>query len=219
MKDKLLEKLKGAVANPLRLSLKLFGLVWLFLLIHVILKLTFNYWQPYIIPTEQLKAISDFIDKTFIKDILDFILYVINGTLMMLTSIVCWWFKDRKCTVIFFVTCVVLGVANLHPVLCNFTPIISCFVLPLIYDRRKWIWIIATFLLNFVFLKLSFWLEGYMISYERTYIINLFAHTDYYIILVLNYITFNLIRIYLQKKRGNTKWEKIIGFLGLVQEA
>ena len=54
---------------------------------------------------------------------------------------------------------------------------------------------------------------------EMPYIVNVFAQFDYYIMLALNYITFNLIRIYLQKKRGNKKWVRIIGFLGLVQEA
>ena len=122
---------KDIIKNPLRLAIKLFIITWVLLILQIVLKVTFNYWQPYVIPTEQLEMLSNFIDKTFIKDILDFLLYVVNGTFMMLASIVRWWFKDKKQSYIFFGTCVVLGILNLHPILCNFTPIISCFVLPL----------------------------------------------------------------------------------------
>ena len=51
------------IKSPTRLVVKLFILVWVFLALHITLKLTFNYWQPYVIPTPQLQAISDFIDN------------------------------------------------------------------------------------------------------------------------------------------------------------
>lgn len=209
---------KDIIKNPLRLTIKLFITTWIILILQIALKITFNYWQPYVIPTEQLETLSNFIDKTFIKDILDFLLYIINGTFMMLASIVRWWFKDKKQSYIFFGTCMILGALNLHPVLCNFTPIISCFVLPLLFDRKKWVWIIATFILNFVFLKLSLILSEVTNTADFNYIEKVFFQFDYYIMLVLNYITFNLLKIYIQK-RGNKKWAKIYGFLGLEIEA
>ena len=46
------------VKNKSRLAIKLFIIVWLVLAIHIALKLTFNYWQPYVIPNETLGAIN-----------------------------------------------------------------------------------------------------------------------------------------------------------------
>ena len=50
------------IKNKSKLAIKLFVVVWIVLAVHIALKLTFNYWQPYIIPNDQLQVISDFID-------------------------------------------------------------------------------------------------------------------------------------------------------------
>ena len=62
--------------NKTRLALKMFIILWFLLFLQVILKLTFNYWQPYVIPTPQLERISDFIDNNlWLKIIIDNIKY------------------------------------------------------------------------------------------------------------------------------------------------
>lgn len=201
MKDKLLEKLKSAVANPLRLSLKLFGLIWLFLFIHVILKLTFNYWQPYIIPTEQLENVGNFIDDhIFINKFISGILYIINGLLLILCGIQRWWFKNKKETFIVGFTLLLMYLLNELFNLDNITIIISSFVIPLVLDKKKWLWIILSFVCSFIFLALSLWIEGYSNANNMNYVVALFLNNDYYIMLIMNYILFNIIRL---KKEGN----------------
>ena len=67
----MIDKLKKMIPNPLRLVLKLYCLVWFFLILQVVLKLTFGYWQPYVIPTEQLERISNYLDHSFIRHIIN----------------------------------------------------------------------------------------------------------------------------------------------------
>lgn len=186
------------VKNKSRLATKLFIIVWIVLAIHIGLKLTFNYWQPYVIPNDRLQAISDFIDNnSIIKIILDKILYIINVVFMILAGIQEWKF-NKKYPIIIILICAILSALN------DFTPInqltdsiISIFtliVLPLIINKKKWLYVLLTFAFSNIFLFLSLWLEGFVNSNDMQYICKVFLEFDYYIMLVLNYFVFNLVR-------------------------
>ena len=93
MKNKFNEMFK----NKARLSLKLFILVWVVLLLQVVLKLTFNIWQPYVIPTPLLQAISNFVDNHFLlKAILNYFPYYATSLLMLLAGLQEWSPKTLK---------------------------------------------------------------------------------------------------------------------------
>ena len=99
-KEKFKEKLGRMIPNPLRLALKMFGLVWFFLVLQVVLKLTFNYWQPYVIPTEQLENVGNFIDDhRWLYATLNSIFYIFNSMLMTLTCLQQWRFENNKQTI------------------------------------------------------------------------------------------------------------------------
>ena len=84
------------IKNKLRLTLKLFLILWFLLFLQVILKITFNYWQPYAIPTQQLEVISDFIDSNKVLIIvLDGVFYIFNAIIMILCSIQ-QFYKNKK---------------------------------------------------------------------------------------------------------------------------
>ena len=103
------------VKNKSKLAIKLFIIVWIVLAVHIALKLTFNYWQPYVISNDKLQAISDFIDANrWIRDISDCILFLINSVLMVLSAIQQWKFKTKK---IFLIT-ILLYIVLLLLVLC-----------------------------------------------------------------------------------------------------
>ena len=88
--------IKRMIKNPDRLAVKVFILIWFFLTVQIVLKVTFNYWQPYVIPTPQLQAISDFIDNNrWLEVIINGILYTLNTTLYMLCCLKQWWFKNK----------------------------------------------------------------------------------------------------------------------------
>ena len=183
--------------NKTRLALKLFGLVWFVLVIQIVLKLTFNYWQPYVIPTSQLQAISDFVDNNvWIINITDFILYIINGLLMVLCGLQQWCFKDKKQYIIFFSIIIAFNILYFIPFFRDFTSIIFPIAVPLILNYKKWITILLTSVLNFIFLALSVWLSNISNTSQLPYIIKLLFNLDYYIMLVLNYFVFNFIRVY-----------------------
>ena len=192
--------------NKTRLALKMFIILWFLLFLQVILKLTFNYWQPYVIPTPQLERISDFIDNNlWLKIIIDKIYWLFGTTIMILCGIQQWKFKKHKKKIIS--TILILGVISFlddftkyNIVIDSVITIISVIVVPLIINYRKWFYIILTFVLSNVFLAISLWLEGFSKTDNMTYIIKLFFTHDYYIMLVLNYILFNLIRM---KKEEN----------------
>lgn len=181
--------------NKFRFTLKLFIIVWIVLFIHVVLKLSFNYWQPYVIPTEQLQSISDFIDShKWIKDTLDGILYMINGILVYLCSLKIWWFKNKKTS---FLAIVVLLLTYLSSVFLGQSSIVTLIVafgFPLLIDKSKWLFVILTFLLSNLFMILSLILEGFVNTNDMQYICKVFLQFDYYIMLVLNYFAFNLIK-------------------------
>lgn len=191
--------------NKFRFTLKLFIIVWIVLFIHVVLKLSFNYWQPYVIPTEQLQIISDFIDNhRWIRDILDGLFYIINALFMILASIKRWWFKNKIQSII-VITIVILSYLFIQFVKqSDVLTIILAIGIPLILDWRKWFFTIITFALNNIFLAISFWLESLTNSNNMPYIVQTFFVLDYYIMLILNYFVFNLI------KKGGIKNGKTI---------
>lgn len=184
------------VKDKTRLTLKIFVIVWIVLIVSVVLKLTFNYWQPYVIPNEQLQIISDFIDNNvWLKTILNGIFYIINATFMLLSGLQRWWFKDKTHTICVYVLLVIGFISTfLFPFLTDIVTLLLSLGLPLILDYKKWLYIIITFILSNIFLALSLWLEGFVTSNEMNYVINLFLQNDYYIMLALNYILFNFIR-------------------------
>ena len=188
--------IKRMIKNPARLAVKVFILIWFFLIVQIVLKVTFNYWQPYVIPTPQLQAISDFIDNNrWLEVIINGILYVINGTIVLLCSLKRWWFKNKKHTII------VLSCLFTNYLLCVFVyrsfiiTLLLAFLLPILLDRTKWLYIIITFVLSNLFQILSFWFEGFVSSDNLPYIVALLLNFDYYLMLFALYFSINLIKI------------------------
>ena len=190
------------IKNKLRLTLKLFLILWFLLFLQVILKITFNYWQPYVIPTPQLEMISDFIDsnKALIV-VLDGVFYIFNAIIMILCSIQQWWFKNKKQSIIVisiiilsYIYLIIFGQSTILSIILNFS-------IPLIINYKKWLYIILTFIFSNLFLLLSLWLEGFTSSNDMSYIVATFLNIDYYIMLVLNYMLFNFIRIRKENKK------------------
>lgn len=183
------------IKDKKRLAIKLFIALWIVLALHILLKITFNYWQPYVIPNDTLQVISDYIDShRWVQAILNGVLYVFNGTIMILCSIKRWWFKSNKQAII-VISLVVLGFV--YKLLTNDTIIntlLLSILLPILLDKSKWVYTLSTFALTNVFLLLSLWLEGFSNADNTNYIIAMFLVFDYYIMLVLNYFVFNLIR-------------------------
>ena len=181
------------IKNKSKLAIKLFIIVWGVLLVHIGLKLTFNYWQPYVIPNEQLQVISDFIDSNrWIEIILNGILYIFNGYLMICCSLQCW--KLNKKWTIITLCLLLLGFVCVAFVEQTIVTILLSIVYPLIINRKKWLYIILTFAFTNVFMILSLLLEGFVNTNDMQYICKVFLQFDYYIMLVLNYFVFNLIR-------------------------
>lgn len=191
-----------------RLALKMFIILWFLLFLQVILKLTFNYWQPYVIPTPQLENISNFIDRNlWLKIIIDKIYWFVGTLLMIFCGLQQWWFKKHKKK--FLITILILGVISFvddftkyNSAIDSVITIASVIVIPLIINYRKWFYIILTFILSNVFLAISLWLEGFVKTDNMTYVIKLFFTHDYYIMLLLNYILFNFIRIKKEEKEN-----------------
>ena len=190
------------IKNKLRLTLKLFLILWFLLFLQVILKITFNYWQPYAIPTQQLEVISDFIDSNKVLIIvLDGVFYIFNAIIMILCSIQQWWFKNKKQSIIVisiiilsYIYLIIFGQSAILSIILNFS-------IPLIINYKKWLYIILTFIFSNLFLLLSLWLEGFTSSNDMSYIVATFLNIDYYIMLVLNYMLFNFIRIRKENKK------------------
>lgn len=186
---------KRMFKNPLRLTLKLFGLLWFFLLFQIFLKVTFNYWQPYVIPTEQLENIGNFIDShKWLQIILNGIFYLTNAFLMTLAGIQQWRFKNIKQRIIFYLSCLIAYIFNLLG-LDTIATILITILVPLVLNYKKLIYIIIVFILNFVFLFLSLFLEGFVTSDNMNFVVRSFLQMDYYIMLGINYFAFNLIRM------------------------
>lgn len=200
-KEKFKEKLGRMIPNPLRLALKMFGLVWFFLVLQVVLKLTFNYWQPYVIPTEQLQSVSDFIDShIWLKIIIDLIYYYFNSLIVILCGTQRWKFNSKKEFIILSIITIIAYFSNIYLNLSIITTFLLTIIIPLIINRRKWLYILLTFGLSNVFMFVSLLLNGFTRTDNNSTIINILFMNDYYIMLVLNYILFNIIRI---KKENN----------------
>ena len=190
------------IKDKSRLAFKLFIVVWIMLIIHITLKITFNYWQPYVIPNDKLQVISDFIDSHNLLKFLTNKLFWFDGTyFMVLAGIQDWKFK-KKYPIFILLGCGLLSLisnyTSFNEIIDTILTIFTLIILPLIINRKKWLFILITFALNFVFIKLSLWFEGFANTDEMNYIIGTFFNIDYYIMLILNYFVFNLIR----KKEG-----------------
>ena len=191
------------IKNPLRLSYKMFFLLWFFLIINVLLKVTFDYWQPYVIPTPQLERLGNFIDShRWIQATLNGIFYLINGIFVILCCIQQWWFKNKKQTISVIVTIIICFLLNVFLNMYDYTPFITTIILPLIINFKKWLWVILTFIISNVFMIISLWLEGFISADNMNYIIRMLFQGDYYIMLGLNYILFNLIRMKKEMKQN-----------------
>lgn len=186
------------IKNPKRLVLKLFILVWVFLALQIVLKVTFNYWQPYVIPTPQLEAISQFIDNNYwIRVIIDKSLYVVNAFLMLLASTQQWWFKKKYPIILVCIGAVLSFVDDFTPyntLIDSILTFVLAIGLPLLMDVKKWWATAITFALTNVFMFLSLWLEGFSYDGQMSYVTSLLLNNDYYIMLVLNYMLLNLIK-------------------------
>ena len=190
------------IKNKLRLTLKLFLILWFLLFLQVILKITFNYWQPYAIPTQQLEVISDFIDSNKVLIVvLDGVFYIFNAIIMILCSIQQWWFKNKKQSIIVISIIILSYIYFIIFEQSTILSIILNFSIPLIINYKKWLYIILTFIFSNLFLLLSLWLEGFTSSNDMSYIVATFLNIDYYIMLVLNYMLFNFIRIRKENKK------------------
>lgn len=182
------------IKNKSNLAIKLFIAVWIVLALHITLKLTFNYWQPYVIPNDTLKVISDFIDEnSWIRVLSNFITYTFSGVVVILSILQVWWFKSLKQTIIVFITIVLGFVYNLIFNDGIINTIVITILLPLLLNYKKWLLVIINFVLSNLFLGLSLWLTGFVIIDDMPYIIQMMFYFDYYIMLVLSYFVFNFI--------------------------
>lgn len=192
--------------NKTRLALKMFIILWFLLFLQVILKLTFNYWQPYVIPTPQLETISDFIDNNlWLKIIIDKIYWLFGTTIVILCGIQQWKFKNKKPYIVIGIVCLISIInyfVKFNTIVETTITLFTTIIFPLILNRKKWLWIILTFALNNLFLLISFWLEVFNNGREMRYIIKVLFQNDYYIMLLLNYILFNLIRMKKEEKNN-----------------
>ena len=181
------------IKNPARLALKVFILIWFFLIVQIVLKVTFNYWQPYVIPTPQLEKLSDFIDRNkWLQLICNGLLYLLNTGLYLLCCLRQWWFKSKAQTIAIILIAVVGYTINM--LIPNYViAILISFILPLVLKPKNWLFIILTFILNNVFIGLSLWLEGFTNANDMPYFIRTFLNFDCYIMLALNYMVFNLL--------------------------
>ena len=180
------------------LTIKLFVIVWVVLLFHVLLKLTFNYWQPYVIPNHQLQAISDFIDNhSILKLAIDKAFYFVNVVFMLLAGLQQWKFKNNKILIVVLVCTLISAIGNytsFDTIIDSIVLIFSLICLPLMINVKKWKTILLTFIFSYVFLFLSLWLEGIANCDNMNYVTATFLNIDYYIMLALNYFVFNFIR-------------------------
>ena len=184
--------------NPTRVAIKMFILVWVVLLLQVVLKLTFNYWQPYVIPNETMKVISDFIDNNqWLEILIDKTLFIINAVIVLWCSVQEWYIKKIYPYVIIVIGAIVSFVDDFTPynnLIDSIVSIAITFVLPLIVNILKWWCALLTIVFSNLFLLLSLWLEGFVYANDMPYIVKMFLNTDYYIMLVIFYIGINLIK-------------------------
>lgn len=180
--------------------LKLYIIIWVVLILLVLAKLLFGYYQPYVIPNDKMQMLSDFIDRNkWLEIILGLLFNVSNGLLIVLCCIKRWWFEKKWHTILVFS---VLILKYLFATFIGQSTILTLFVafgLPLIIDYKKWHYTIIAFVLSNIFLLLSLWFNGNTNTSEMPYIIRTLFLLDYYIMLGIEYITTNLIKF---KKKG-----------------
>lgn len=208
MMNKIKAKFKEMIPNPLSLVTKLFCLLWFFLILQIVLKLTFDYWQPYVIPTSKLENLGNYIDShRWLQASLNGMYYVINLVIMFLCGVQQWWFKNKKEMIIIIGLFILSFLSNVFLGTSNIMPFITTLLIPIIYNWKKTGWILLTFALNNLFILLSLWLEGFTNTDTMNYIVGTFFTHDYYIMLLLNYMLFNIIRI--KKGGGITMGERL----------
>ena len=118
---------------------------------------------------------------------------------MILASIQEWKFK-KKYPLIILIICALISATN--DLLFNnsvtiidfILTIFTLIILPLIINRKKWLTILLTFIFSYIFLFLSLWIQEFSRTDNMQYLIKILFDTDYYIMLILNYFVFNLIR-------------------------
>lgn len=186
------------IKDKKRLAIKLFIALWIVLALHILLKLTFNYWQPYVIPNDTLQSISDYIDShSLLKFSINKIFWFIGSYFMVLAGIQEWKFKNPY-PIIVLIVCGVISLASnytsINTIVDTILPIITLIVLPLIINRKKWLTILLTFAFSYLFLFLSLWLEEFANGDDMNHLIATFCVVDYYIMLILNYFVFNFIK-------------------------
>ena len=173
--DKMLDKM---LKNKTRLALKMFIILWFLLFLQVILKLTFNYWQPYVIPTPQLEIISNFIDNNlWLKIIIDKIYSFFGTFIMILCGIQQWKFKNKKPYIVIGIVCLISIInyfVKFNIIVETTITLFTLIIFPLILNYKKFVWILLTFALNNVFLAISLWLEGFSNVNNMRYIIKVF---------------------------------------------
>lgn len=196
-----MEKIKIFKDNT-RIAVKLFIMVWVVLLVHVLLKVTFNYWQPYVIPNEQLQYISNFIDNhKILIIILDGLFYIFNGYIMICCGLQ-KWHLGKKLNIIVLSMLLLVYLSVIFISQSDLVTLFMAIGLPIIINYKKWFWIILTFIFSNVFIALSLWLEGFTNANDMPYVIATLLNTDYYIMLLLNYFAFNFLKIRKEKKNG-----------------
>lgn len=185
--------------NKTRFFLKLYIVVWITLILLVLMKLLFGYYQPYVMPNDKMQMLSDFIDRNkWLVIILDSIFYILNGIIYTLIAIKQWWFKKIWHIVL------VIGILVARCIYINIfgqSDILTLFItlgIPLIIDYKKWLYTLIAFILSNVFLALSLWFNGNTNVKELPYLVHTLFLFDYYIMMILEYITTNLIKF---KKR------------------
>lgn len=182
------------IKNPARLALKVFILIWFFLIVQIVLKVTFNYWQPYVIPTPQLEKLSDFIDRNvWIKLVINGVLYTLNTTLYILCCLKQWWFKNK------YQALLVIGLAilgyTINMLIPNFiVAVVLSIILPIVLKPKNWLYVLICFGLINVFQFLSLTLEGISNANYMPYIIAMLLNFDYYLMLATLYVGLNLMK-------------------------
>lgn len=188
------------IKNKTRLVAKLFIVIWVLLILQIILKLTFNWYKPYVVPNSQLEALGNFIDKTkWLKIILNGLFYLVNSIILALCGLQQWKFKNKIQRIIFYPSTLICYTLNIiFPD--NYFTIFILLLVVILLNYKKTLYIIASFAISFLFLMLSTWLEGFINADNVNYVLGTLLNNDYYIMLTLNYMLFNFIRMKKENK-------------------
>nr|DAE44624.1 MAG TPA: hypothetical protein [Caudoviricetes sp.] len=110
-----------------------------------------------------------------------------------------WKFKNKIQRIIFYPSTFICYTLNIiFPD--NYFTIFILLLVVISLNYKKTLYIIASFAISFLFLMLSTWLEGFINSDDVNFIISLLLNNDYYIMLTLNYMLFNFIRMKKENK-------------------